>query len=436
MQDNKYLAIDIGASSGRHIIGYNNEKGEMILEEVYRFNNQMTECEGHLTWDIDYIFKEVKNGIKIALKKYPNIKTMSIDTWGVDYVLINGDKTIYPVFAYRDNRTNDVISMVHNIISFDKLYDVTGIQFQPFNTIYQLYCDKINGRLNEVTDFLYIPEYLIYKLTGKKTHELTMASTSGLLDKHTKAYSEEIISALGLNKSLFNKLDEPKTLISKFTLDVAKEVGGNIDVLLCATHDTASAVEGIDMTENSPYISSGTWSLLGIKQLSVNNSKKAQNANYSNEYGPNYIRLQKNIMGLWIIQNLSKELKLDFNAMIDLSRKSSFDMIFDVNDNAFLNTKNMKNEIVNWFKVHKGIDKLTNEDIINSCYHSLAYSYKQSLNELEDITGTIYKKIYIVGGGAKNEYLNYLTGKYTGKEIISNPIEMTAFGNIKVQMES
>lgn len=436
MQDNKYLAIDIGASSGRHIIGYKNEKGEMILEEVYRFNNQMTECEGHLTWDIDYIFKEVKNGIRIALKKYPNIKTMSIDTWGVDYVLINGDKTIYPVFAYRDNRTNDVISKVHNIISFDKLYDVTGIQFQPFNTIYQLYCDKINGRLNEVTDFLYIPEYLIYKLTGKKTHELTMASTSGLLDKHTKAYSEEIISALGLNKSLFNKLDEPKTLISNFTLDVANEVGGNIDVLLCATHDTASAVEGIDMTENSPYISSGTWSLLGIKQLSVNNSKKAQNANYSNEYGPNYIRLQKNIMGLWIIQNLSKELKLDFNAMIDLSKKSSFDMIFDVNDNAFLNTKNMKNEIINWFKVHKGIDKLTNEDIINSCYHSLAYSYKQSLNELEDITGTIYKKIYIVGGGAKNEYLNYLTGKYTGKEIISYPIEMTAFGNIKVQMES
>lgn len=436
MQDNKYLAIDIGASSGRHIIGYNNEKGEMILEEVYRFNNQMTECEGHLTWDIDYIFEEVKNGIKIALKKYPNIKTMSIDTWGVDYVLINGDKIIYPVFAYRDNRTNDVISKVHNIISFDKLYDVTGIQFQPFNTIYQLYCDKVNGRLNEVTDFLYMPEYLIYKLTGKKTHELTMASTSGLLDKHTKAYSEEIISALGLNKSLFNKLDEPKTLISKFTLDVAKEVGGSIDVLLCATHDTASAVEGIDMTENSPYISSGTWSLLGIKQLSVNNSKKAQNANYSNEYGPNYIRLQKNIMGLWIIQNLSKELKLDFNAMIDLSKKSSFDMIFDVNDNAFLNTKNMKNEIVNWFKVHKGIDKLTNEDIINSCYHSLAYSYKQSLNELEDITGTIYKKIYIVGGGAKNEYLNYLTGKYTGKEIISYPIEMTAFGNIKVQMES
>lgn len=436
MRKDKYLAIDIGASSGRHIIGYKNEKDEIILEEVYRFNNQMTEYNDHLIWDIDNIFQEVKNGIKIALKKYPNIKTMSIDTWGVDYVLINGDKTIYPVFAYRDNRTNSVIPMVHNIVSFDKLYDITGIQFQPFNTIYQLYCDKLNGRLNEATDFLYIPEYLIYRLTGKKVHELTMASTSGLLDKNTKGYSEEIINSLGLNKLLFNKLEKPKTLVSMFSSHVAKELGGNIDVLLCATHDTASAVEGIDMSENSPYISSGTWSLLGIKQFNVINSKKAQNANYSNEYGPNYIRLQKNIMGLWIIQNLSKELHLDFNEMIDLSKKSTFNMIFDVNDNVFLNTKNMKNEIINWLKAHKGIDNLTNEDIINSCYHSLAYSYKQSLNELEDITGTIYKKIYIVGGGAKNEYLNYLTSKYTGKEIISYPIEMTAFGNIKVQMES
>ena len=296
-----YLAIDIGASSGRHIIGYKDENSNIKMEEIYRFKNGVVKQNNHLIWDIDYLFKEIKEGIKIAINKYQNIESLSIDTWGVDYVLLQNDKIIYPCYAYRDGRTKSRINEVHNIIPFEKLYELTGSQFQEFNTIYQLYDDKMNHRLDNVTDFLMIPEYFIYRLTGKKVKEYTNASTTGMMDEKNNIYSNEILEKLGFERKLFKELNKPGTIVGDFNNDIQKEVGGNIKVVLCATHDTASAVEGIDMKENSPYISSGTWSLLGLKLKKCITSLEAQKANYSNEYGPNYIRFQKNIMGLWLI---------------------------------------------------------------------------------------------------------------------------------------
>ena len=370
-----YLAIDIGASSGRHIIGFV-DGNEIKTVEIYRFSNGVSELDGHLIWDIENLFKEVKNGIKKALDLYLNIESMSIDTWGVDYVLLDGEKEILPVYAYRDSRTKKVINEVHQLIPFERLYEITGSQFQEFNSIYQLYEDKLTGRLDKATDFLFIPEYLMYKLTGVKMHEYTNASTSGMMDAVTNVYSSEIIETLGLNSELFVNLAKPKTFVGKFKDEVRLEVGGNIDVVLCATHDTASAVEGIPMEQNAPYISSGTWSLLGIKTNHAITNNDAMLANYSNEYGPDYIRFQKNIMGLWIIQCLAKEMNLDFPTMVKMSMESEYNELFDVNSNEFFASSNMKESIINWFVSKNIVPPTTDKDIINATYRSLAYSYK------------------------------------------------------------
>ena len=431
----KYLAIDIGASSGRHIVGFIDSNDELICDEVYRFPNAVKKENGHLVWDIHTLFNEVKTGIKKCLEKYSEIESLSIDTWGVDYVLLDGDKEILPVYAYRDYRTEKVIDKVHNIISFDRLYEITGSQFQKFNSIYQLYDDKIMLRLDRASDFLFIPEYLMYKLTGIKKHEYTNASTSGMLDASTNDYSKEIISKLGFPNRLFQKLDKPKTIVGSFRKEVIDEVGGNIRVVLCPTHDTASAVEGIPMQGNHPYISSGTWSLLGVKISDAITNKDAMLANYSNEYGPNYIRFQKNIMGLWIVQCLAKQWNLDFVKMIEMGKESYYEEIFDVNDDCFTAPIDMEIEIINWFKKHNKILPKNKNDIINSTYRSLAYSYKVALEELENITNKKYDSLYIVGGGAKNTYLNELTEKISGKKVIALPIEATAIGNLLSQIK-
>ncbi|MCH5352128.1 MAG: rhamnulokinase, partial [Acutalibacter sp.] len=237
-----YLAIDIGASSGRHIVGWQ-ESGELKTQEVYRFPNGVLAQDGHLYWDMESLLEHVKKGITIAKESFPNIESLSIDTWAVDYVLMNGKEEIWPCYAYRDSRTEAVIPQVHEKISFSELYRKTGIQFQPFNTIYQLYADKLSGRLEKACGFLMIPEYLLYKLTGVKSHEYTNATTTGLVSDG--AYHSEIIQRLGLPARLFKPLAQPGTVIGKYQ---------GIKAVLCATHDTASAVEGIPMEGNAPYI--------------------------------------------------------------------------------------------------------------------------------------------------------------------------------------
>lgn len=430
-----YLAIDLGASSGRHIIGYRNSHNELILDEVYRFKDYLQKQDNHLIWNIDFIFKEIKKGIKKALEKYQNIESMSIDSWGVDYVLMNGDKEIYPCYCYRDQRTKKVIKEVHSKISFEELYKITGTQFQEFNTIYQLYDDYKNNRLNQASDFLMIPEYLIYKLTGIKKKEFTNASTTGLFDYNQQDYSQEIMNKLGFNKKMFSKVYKPKTIVGNFLKEIQQEVGGNILVKLCPSHDTASAVEGIPMQENSPYISSGTWSLLGLKISNPITNQEALSANYSNESGPNYIRFQKNIMGLWIIQSLSRQMNFSFPEMVELAKKSPYNEVFDVNDEMFLSSLDMRQTIKDYFAKRKMILPKNDEDYINSTFISLASSYKDSLEELESITKSKFDKLYIVGGGAKNTYLNSLTEEITGKKVIALPIEATAIGNLLSQME-
>lgn len=239
-----YLAIDIGASSGRHIVGWR-ENGEIQTDEVYRFPNSVEQEDGHLIWNMEQLLADVKTGIASAKAKYPKIESLSIDTWAVDYVLLRGNEPVFPCYAYRDSRTEAVIPQVHGIVPFEELYARTGIQFQPFNTIYQLYADKLAGRLDGVTDFLMIPKYLMYRLTGSKAHEYTNATTTGLVSAVTGEFDRELIKKLGLPPALFGQLSQPGTVIGEYE---------GIRVVLCATHDTASAVEGIPMEGNHPYI--------------------------------------------------------------------------------------------------------------------------------------------------------------------------------------
>lgn len=419
-----FLAIDIGASSGRHIVGWQ-ESGQICTEEVYRFPNAVKTIDCHLTWDISALVEFVKAGIDKALERFPHIESLAIDTWGVDYVLLRDNCEILPCYAYRDSRTEAVIPEVHTHIPFSELYRRTGCQFQPFNTVYQLYCDKVSGRLEGVTDILMMPEYLLWKLCGNMAREYTNATTTGLVNGVTGEYDIDILRALNLPEHLFPKLTKPGTVIGDYK---------GIRCVLCATHDTASAVEGIPMKSNEPYISSGTWSLLGVKTPKPITDAGSEKANYSNEGGVGYNRYQKNIMGMWIANELKRELcpDMSFDEIITAAEASSCDTLIDPNAPEFLAPESMKSA----FDSATGGALNNIGDYFRCAYRSLAVSYKNALIELEENTGKKYSKLYIVGGGAKNAYLNRLTEEMSGKQVIALPIEATALGNLKIQMEA
>ena len=415
-----YIAVDIGASSGRHIVGWR-EDGKLKTREVYRFPNGVTERDGHLTWDIEALLGHVKAGIEKARAEYPEgIVSLSVDTWGVDYVLLRGEREVLPCYAYRDGRTEAVIPEVHKLMDFSKLYRRTGIQFQPFNTVYQLYADKLAGRLEGVTDFLFVP----YKLCGVKSHEYTNATTGGLVSAATSEYDKEVIAALGLPEGLFRPLQQPGTVIGEYE---------GMKVVLCATHDTGSAVEGIPMEENAPYISSGTWSLLGIKTPRPITDEASELANWSNEGGVGYNRYQKNIMGMWLVNRLRSELCPDkqFGEIVAEAEASRYEETVDANANAFLAPDSMAAAFDAALSEQPG----SVGDYFRCAYRSLALSYMDAVQELERNTGREYGAIYIVGGGAKNAFLNRLTEEATGKKVVALPIEATALGNLKIQME-
>ena len=429
---NYYLAIDLGASSGRHIVGYF-KNGRIVLKEVYRFKTLMEESPDGLVWDLKRIFNDIKLGIKYAFKKYHNIVSLAIDTWGVDYVLMNKDKEIAPFYAYRNNRNNKAYKDVNSIVSFEELYKRTGVQFAPFNTIYQLYADMKVGRLELATDYLMVPSYFTYRLTGIKTHEYTDESTTSLLNPRNGKYLSTLIEQLELPKRLFKKMSFPGEEVGELLPEIAEEVGGNCKVILTASHDTASAFEAVDLDEESLLISSGTWSLIGIKTHQPIISLKSMKANYTNEGGVGYIRFLKNIMGMWINNRVKHQLDIT-QEYIDKNIDSvKYDGIFDVNDPSLLAPKDMKQAVI------KLIDKKPPQndlELFASIYRSMAISYKKAIEELEDITGKHFEKIVIVGGGAKNKCLNRLVEEYTNKKVIAKPIEATALGNIKVQMRA
>lgn len=428
-----YLAIDIGASSGRHILGHI-ENDRLCLEEIYRFPNNIKNENDTLIWDIENLFAEVKAGIKkcAEIGKFP--KTIAIDTWGVDYVLLDeSKKEILPAVSYRDGRTEESSRAVNAIISQAELYSLTGIQKQNFNTIYQLYCDRKSGKLSKAKHFLMMPEYLSFKLTGQIRNEYTNATTANLVNAESKQWDKYILDKLDLPEGIFCELSLPGTVVGNFTDEVKAEIGFDSTVILCPSHDTASAVAACPVDGGSVYISSGTWSLIGTENPVPVLTEKALEANFTNEGGIEYrFRFLKNIMGMWLFQNIRRNInkELTYDEMMNLAAGSTFTEKINPNDSSFLAPENMIEAV----KSYLGKPDLFLSDVLSSVYHSLADSYRKAVEEIESISGKEIKAIHIVGGGSKDKYLNKLTAEYTGKKVYTGLMEATATGNILSQI--
>ena len=428
-----YLAIDIGASSGRHILGYV-EKGKLSLEEVYRFDNNIKNENGTLIWDIDSLFARVKAGIKKCREIGKIPKTIAIDTWGVDYVLLDESKNeILPAVSYRDGRTTEAVKEANNIISQAELYSRTGIQKQSFNTIYQLYCDKKSGKLSNAKHFMMMPEYLSFKLTGEIRNEYTNATTANLVNAESKQWDKYILDKLDLPEGIFCELSLPGTVVGNFTDEVKAEIGFDSTVILCPSHDTASAVAACPVDGGSVYISSGTWSLIGTENPVPVLTEKALEANFTNEGGIEYrFRFLKNIMGMWLFQNIRRNInkELTYDEMMSLAKTSTFTEKINPNAPEFVAPENMIEAIRNYLAK----PDLPLADVLSSVYHSLADSYRKAVEEIETISGKEIKSIHIVGGGSKDKYLNKLAAEYTGKKVYTGLMEATATGNILSQI--
>lgn len=427
------LAIDIGASSGRHILGHI-ENGKLTLEEIYRFENYITNQNGTLVWDIEHLVSSVVEGVKKCkeLSKIPS--TVAIDTWGVDYVLLDADKKeIMPAVSYRDSRTNGIPEEIDAILPREALYARNGIQPINFNTIYQLYCDKKSGKLDKAAHFLMMPDYLSFKLTGKLVNEYTNATTGALVNTETKELDYELFEMLGIKKDIFSKLSMPSAEIGSFSEEIKEAVGFDATVITAASHDTASAVAACPVGDNGMYISSGTWSLIGTEILTPVLTKEALTAGFTNEGGVNYrYRFLKNFMGMWLFQNIRKNLnkKYTYDEMMNMAMESALPGYIDPNAKEFVAPENMIEAI----KAHLGKPELTLGEVLSSVYHSLARSYNDAVKTIEAITGKEIKLINIVGGGCKDAYLNKLTAEYTGKKVIAGPVEATATGNLITQL--
>lgn len=427
------LAIDMGASSGRHILGYI-ENGKLQLEEIYRFENGIVDVDGTLCWDTEKLFYEIKNGLKECKKLGKIPETVAIDTWGVDYVLLDKDKKeIMPTVAYRDSRTIGIPEEIDKIIPRKELYERTGIQATNYNSIYQLYCDKKSGKLDNAEYFLMMPEYFSFKLTGEIRNEYTLTTTGGLVNVNTFERDEEILEKLGINKKIFSPLSLPGTVVGNLSDEVKEEVGFDTTVILCASHDTASAVASCSVGDNGIYISSGTWSLIGTENSQPVTCEKAMNSGFTNEGGVEHrYRFLENIMGMWLFQNIRKNLdkKYTYDEMMQMAMNSNFVEYINPNAPDFLAPDNMVEAIKNYL----GKPELPIGDVLNSVYHSLAKTYNEAVKVIEEISNKQIDVINIVGGGCKDSYLNSLTEKHTGKKVIAGPVEATAAGNIMVQL--
>ncbi|MCM1191004.1 MAG: rhamnulokinase [Butyrivibrio sp.] len=437
-----YLAIDIGASSGRHILGTLKD-GRMELEEIHRFPNGMKERDGESVWDVDELFDQIKTGMKKCREAGKIPVSVGVDTWGVDFVLLDGaGRRLGNATAYRDGRTRGMDEEVYKIISEEALYARTGIQKQIFNTVYQLMALKKQhgSRLEKAETLLMIPDYFHYLLSGTAVTEYTNATTGQLVNPDTKDWDYDLIERLGYPKKIFQKIVTPGTVLGELRKEIQEEVGFNCKVVAPATHDTGSAVAAVPTDSDSPlYISSGTWSLMGTELEQANCSSASREHNLTNEGGCDYrFRYLKNIMGLWMIQSVKKEIggDLSFGEICGLAEKCTISSVVDCNDDRFLAPADMTAEVQaacreSGQQVPDGIGE-------TACviYNSLAKCYAETIQEIGTITGQVYDRIHIVGGGANADYLNRLTAEETGVPVYAGPTEATAIGNLAVQMIS
>ncbi|MCD8124334.1 MAG: rhamnulokinase [Lachnospiraceae bacterium] len=451
-----YLAIDIGASSGRHILGHV-QNGKLLLEEIYRFDNRQLRRNGHDCWDMDNLWNGIVSGLKACKTAGKLPATVGIDTWAVDYVLLDAnDQVLGDAVAYRDSRTEGADALVEAVISPAELYERTGIQKQNFNTIYQLTAQKREHpeQLEQAKSFLMIPDYFHFLLTGVKKQEYTNATSTNLVNAREKTWDMDLITRLGLPAKLFGELSMPGTVVGDFSPEIQAQVGFNATVVLPATHDTGSAFLAVPARDdNAVYLSSGTWSLLGVENEQPITSEASRAQNFTNEGGAWYrYRYLKNIMGLWMIQSIRRELngvnyvagktkhttsgkQWSFPDLIAAAQSAQdFPSVVDVDDASFLAPDSMIRAVQNYCsKTGQPVPESVGE-VMQCVYVSLTRRYAEAIRDLQKLTGKVYTSINVVGGGCQDGYLNQMTANATGLPVYAGPVEGTAIGNLLVQL--
>ncbi len=447
MSKKHFLAFDLGASSGRAMLG-TLEGDKLHLDEVHRFKNQMTRLHGHDYWNIFHLFEELKTGLKKCISDF-GVEPLSfgIDTWGVDYALVSetGQLAGLP-YAYRDHRTDDAMEEFFRILSKEETYGLSGIQFMQLNTLFQLFSSvRTNDPVLKIAkSLLFTPDALNYLFTGVQKNEYTIASTSQLLKPGTGEWEPELFDAAGIPRSLTKEIVQPGTVLGLVLPEVAEQTGcGELSCVAVASHDTASAIVSVPAEgENWAYLSSGTWSLLGIESAKPLVSEKTMAMDFTNEGGvEGTTRFLKNIMGMWLIQECKRiwdETKtMSWEEIVALSlREKPFRCLINPGDAGFLNPGDMPAAIQEYCRKTNQPVPESQGAIARCIYDSLALKYKDTLRQIESVTGGKIEQLHIIGGGANNELLNQLTADAAGIPVIAGPTEATAIGNIMMQAKA
>ncbi|OCG21921.1 rhamnulokinase [Gilliamella sp. wkB108] len=444
MTERYIAAIDLGASSGRVMLScYQQSNQHLTLKEIHRFTNSFQQIDSHCCWDLPYLEQQILIGLNKIVDQGIKLDSIGIDTWGVDYVLLDkkGD-VVGPTYAYRDHRTDNILSKVQQEFGAENIYQKTGIQFLTFNTLYQLKAMMLEKPtwLSQVTDFVMIPDYLIYRLTGQLNREYTNATTTQLVNVTTNDWDEDLLNYLGLPRKWFGEIQVPGNRVGYWT----SSKGDQIPVVSVASHDTASAVIASPLSDlNSAYLCSGTWSLMGIESKQPFTTKQALEANITNEGGVNgHYRVLKNIMGLWLFQRVCSEHSVtDIVQLIELAKKEQpFLYLVNPNDPRFLNPESMTETIKQVCLENNPNDPRsvpqTLPQLVRCIFDSLAKLYKDVVDQLSSLTTQPIKTLHIVGGGCQNEFLNQLCADICNIDVTAGPIESSALGNIGYQLIS
>ena len=447
MTTRNFLAFDLGASSGRAILGTIDDN-RLTLKEIHRFDNQMVEVNGSFYWNIFSLFGELKTGLKKCIYDFGiQPESIGVDTWGVDIALLDRNGMIVGLpYAYRDPRTDTAMEEVFKIVPRKELYRMTGIQFMQFNTLFQLHAYKRDNspQLEIATDILFMPDALSYLFSGVKKNEFSVASTSQLLKPGKLEYDQRLFDTIGFDMSMMQELVLPGTVIGAIKPDIQKETGSiSIPVVAVAAHDTASAIASVPaIGRNWAYISSGTWSLMGIEIDHPLISEEIQKLNFTNEGGvEGTTRFLKNIMGLWLLQECRRAWQDKFNyswpEMVEMSLKAQpFKCLIDPDAHEFLNPGDMPAAITEFCRKTGQPAPETHGEIIRTIFESLALKYRSTLDAIRVVSPIEIEKIHIIGGGANNELLCQYAANAANLPVYAGPTEATAIGNIMMQAKA